>query len=182
MKRIKDCTTDELKQVFEVNGELQHEIFNRMFDDAHYFNCQEYLPCWKSGIDYCIGYDRGAFFRCTDADGFIEGLKTAQRDFCFLPDEVNSRIEYVEHLIARRDNIVCWDYDNIERIESRIDDLCAELAADCFNRFMAEYEACFDDNNQVEYFIEVAADDYSGCYIDDNFVMYEDVAYTKKYA
>ena len=61
MKRIKDCTTDELKQVFEVNGELQHEIFNRMFDDAHYFNCQEYLPCWKSGIDYCIGYDRGAF-------------------------------------------------------------------------------------------------------------------------
>ena len=32
MKRIKDCTTDELKQVFEVNGELQHEIFNRMFD------------------------------------------------------------------------------------------------------------------------------------------------------
>ena len=47
---------------------------------------------------------------------------------------------------------------------------------------MAEYEACFNDNNQVEYFIEIAADDYSGCYIDDNFVMYEDVAYTKKYA
>ena len=48
MKRIKDCSADELKQVFEVNGELQHEIFNRMLDDAHYFTCEEYLPCWKS--------------------------------------------------------------------------------------------------------------------------------------
>ena len=46
----------------------------------------------------------------------------------------------------------------------------------------AEYEACFDDDNQIEYFIEIGADDYSECYIDDDFVMYEDVAYTKKYA
>ena len=37
MKFIKDCTADELKQVFEVNSELQREIFNRMFDNAHYF-------------------------------------------------------------------------------------------------------------------------------------------------
>lgn len=182
MKFIKDCTADELKQVFEANSKLQDEIFNRMFDDAHFLNCNDYLPCWSSGIDYCIGYGRGAFFRCTDAAGFIDGLKTAQRTFCFLPDEANSRIEYVEHLIGRRDNIVYWDYDNIEKIESRIDDLCEELAADCFKRFMSEYEACFDDDNQIEYFIEIGADDYSECYIDDDFVMYEDVAYTKKYA
>ena len=39
MKFSKDCTPDELKQVFAVNSELQHEIFNRMLDDAHEFNC-----------------------------------------------------------------------------------------------------------------------------------------------
>lgn len=182
MKNIGELTIDELKKVFEVNDKLQDEVFDRMFDDAHYWNCKEYLPCWKSGIDYCIGYDRGTFFRCTEADGFIDGLKIAQRTFCFLPDEANTRIEYVEHLIERRDNIVYWDHDNIERIENRIDELCEELADDCFNRFMSEYEACFDNDNQLEYFIDYAADRYGHCYIDNDFVMYEDVAYTKKYA
>lgn len=69
-----------------------------------------------------------------------------------------------------------------KKIESRIDDLCEKLASDCFKRFMSEYEACFDYDNQIECFIEFGADDYSECYIDDDFVMYEDVAYTKKYA
>lgn len=36
MKFIKDCTADELKQVFEANSKLRDEIFNRMFDNAHY--------------------------------------------------------------------------------------------------------------------------------------------------
>ena len=91
MKNVKDLSTEELKLVFENNSKLQEKVFDDMFDNADFW-CGEYLDCWnRKGIDYYIDWDIGTYFKCNDRDYFIDGLKKAQRAYCFLADEWNKK-------------------------------------------------------------------------------------------
>lgn len=172
MKRLNELNSEELKLVFENNSNLQEKVFNDMFEDIDYWN-EEYLSCWERGaIDYCIGWDRGAYFEVKDRQGFIDGLKKAQCFFCFLADKWDEEINYTEHLINRLNNLVYWDEVNAERLNNRIDELIKELETACYNQFMAGYKNCFDSENQLDYFLEF----YSKERMDDNF--YVDGNYT----
>lgn len=183
MKNFKDLSVEELNLVFENNSKLQEKVFEDMFDNAD-FCCREYLDCWKSGaIDYCIGWDRGTYFRSKNNELFIDGLKKAQDIYCFLADEWNSKIDYVEHLITRLNNLVYWDEVNEERLNNRIDELIEELETACYDRFMSEYEYCFDSKNQLDYFLEFYAAERMDAdfYVDENYMLFEHVEYVKSY-
>lgn len=184
MKKFNELTIDEQKQVFENNNELQNDTLNRMLDDACFWS-DEYLSCWTKGaIDYCIGYDRGTYFHCIDKSLFLQGLKTAQKNFCFLSDKYNSIIEYVE-LLWERFLYVQYELNdkNYNRLEGRIFELIDQLETACYRRFVCEYEDCFEYENQLDYFLnsyseEFLSDDF---YIDDNYILYQHIEYEKCY-
>lgn len=183
MKYLNELTHDELKAVYEKNSKLQQKVLDDMLDSANVWN-GEYLACWKGGIDYCLGCDRGTYFKCTDRDYFIAGLEKAQNDYCFLPDEWDTKIEYVAHLIDRLNNLAYADEVNEERLNKRIDELISELETACYKRFMEEYGYCFDSKNQLDYFLEFYAAERmdNDFYIDDEYVLRRRVVYTESYA
>ena len=183
MKNFKDLNIEELKLVFENNSKLQDKVFDDMCDNAAFW-CDEYLECWKRGsIDYCIGWDRGTYFKAKDRGGFLEGLKKAQKIYGFLADEWNEKINYVEHLINRLNNLVYWDEVNEERLNNRIDELIEELENACYKCFMDEYEYCFDSKNQLDYFLNFYADERmdNNFYVDEEYTLFEHVEYEKRY-
>lgn len=179
MKCLNELNSEELKLVFENNSNLQEKVFNDMFEDINYWN-EEILSCWKGGaIDYCIGWDRGTYFKVKDRQEFIDGLKKAQKTFCFLADKWNEKINYAEHLINRLNNLVYWDEVNEERLNNRIDELIEELKTACYNQFMSEYENCFDSENQLDYFLEFYSSERmdDSFYVDENYTLYEPYEY-----
>ena len=184
MKNFKDLNIEELKLVFENNSKLQEKVFDDMLDSAAFW-CSEYLDCWeRGGIDYCIGWDIGTYFNAKDWGMFLEGLEKAQKTYCFLSDDYNSIIEKAWKLY---DKYTYHAYDfsdlNYERIENRLTDIIEMLEDACYKRFMSEYEYCFDDKNQLEYFFEFYSnermdDDF---YIDEEYTLFEHVEYVKSY-
>lgn len=185
MKYLHELNDSELRKVFDNNGELQRAVYERMYDNADYF-VTEKLDCWSRGaIDYRIGYDRGAYLRCTDRALFISGLERLQDEYGFLADKYNDTIAYTERLLDRLDVISVWDDTNYERLVTRIDELIKELEDACFRQFMSEYEYCFETGNQLEYLLNYGIEDMlpaGNYYVDDNYILYENVAYTRCYA
>ena len=186
MRTLNTLKTEELVKVLEVNSKLKEVVFNDMFDNADFWN-SEYLGCWNGGIDYCIGYDRGTYFNCTDEELFIDGLKKAQKMFGFLADKYNPIIEYVNKLISRMENLNYYSnyYDeNYDRLENRINELIEELEEACYKRFIEEYEICFDDDNKEDYFVNFYVEsrmDMEDFYVDDDYTLYEHIEYEKSY-
>jgi hypothetical protein len=187
MRKLNTLNKEELLKVLKKNSKLEEKVFDDMFDNANYWN-SEYLSCWKNkGVDYCIGYDRGTYFECTDKELFLDGLKVAQNNFGFLADKYNDIIVYVENLINKMNCLNCYSnyYDNnYERLENRIDELIEELESECYKRFMEEYECCFNNDYKEDYFYEFYVDsrmDNEDFYVDDNYVLYEHIEYEKSY-
>ena len=187
MKYLNELNLEELRKVYENNNGLQEKVFDDMFDNAAFW-CSEYLDCWKrGGIDYCIGWDRGTYFKATNNEYFLDGLKKAQENYCFLSDSYNSTIKYVENLISRMENLDynTTNYDiNCERLETRIEELIEELETACYKRFILEYEDCFNDEYQLDYFLsfyssERMNDDF---YINDNYELFEHVEFERSFA
>lgn len=180
MRYLNELNLEELKEVYEKNSKLQTMVFDDMMETASLW-CDEYLDCFERGsVDYCIGWDRGTYFKCKNRDGFIDGLKKAQKNYGFLSDDYNSKIEYVEKLIGRLEHLVYWDEVNEDRLNVRIDELIEELETACYQRFMNEYEYCFNSENQLDYFIndfvERCLEDQE-YYVDEDMIMYRDIYY-----
>lgn len=187
MRTLNDLSVKELEKVLDKNSELKKQVFDDMFDTAHFWN-MEYLDSWENkGIDYAMGYSQGAYFHCKDEELFLDGLKKAQHDYCFLADEYNEVIEYAEKLMSRMENL---DYDskyydnNYERLADRLTELINELEYECYKRFMEEYESCFNDDYKKDYFVDFYVNermDMEDFYIDDDYVLYEHIEYEKCY-
>lgn len=183
MKNFNNLNNEELKKVWENNSKLRQRVFEDMQDAAGYW-CGEYLECWDCGaIDYSIGYDRGSYFRYVRMSKFIEGLERAQKDYCFLSDEHNAVIAYCRKLYDKQDELYNnGDYINGDRVIERLEELLKELESECFKRFMSEYEATFDEEAQLDYFIDFYYHERmnDNFYLDEDFKLYERI--TKCYA
>lgn len=182
MKNACDLSDKEKMMIYEKNSAIREDVFDRMMDDAAFW-CGEYLSSWDGigGIDYEIGYDRGAYFRVTDECKFLYGLRNAQAEFGFLADEYTKTIDYCLELIDRRELIPWNDEKNYDRITERINELIDDMESACFKRFMDEFEYCFDDQAQIDYYRDNYEFTYDQ-YVDDDYILYEDIKYTKCYA
>lgn len=183
MRKLNTLNTEELSKVFEVNKKLQNKIFNNIYKDADHW-CEEYLSCWDNkAIDYCIGYDRGTYFVCKNRDLFLDGLKIAQKDYCFLDDKYDAIIERAENLVNDMLTLDCYS-DDYEKLDNEVSELIDKLTGACYQRFMDEYDYCYDVRNQKDYFRNVYLDyviDDRDFYIDDDYVLYEHIEYEKCY-
>ena len=184
MKKLNELNQEELRHVFENNSKLQEKVFDDMFNNADFW-CGEYLICWnRRGIDYSIGWDRGTYFKCTDKNYFIDGLKEVQHIYCFLDDKYNDKIEHVEKLLNKLDYLYYnSSEENYNRLETRIDELIEELENACYDRFMNEYEYCFNSKNQLDYFLEFYAAERmdNDFYVDEEYTLFEHIEYVKSY-
>lgn len=189
MRKLNALNKEELLKVLNKNNKLKEKVYDDMYDNANFWN-SEYLASWNNqGIDYCIGYDRGAYFHCTDEEMFLDGLKKAQKDYCFLADEHNKTIKYAEKLLSRMENL---DYNtkyydnNYDRLAERLTELINELEHECYTRFMSEYEACFNNTYMEEYYYEFYLEarmdmNNEDFYVDDDYILYEHIEYEKSY-
>lgn len=183
MKYIRDCSREELKQVFNTNAKLREEIFDRMMNNASFW-IDEYLRCWERGSINCeISSSCYSYFKSKDNTKFIDGLREAQRVFCFLADDMYDKIDYCDKLVHR-----LWLMEDIlseknhRRLENRVDELVKELEDACVKRFSEEYDACYEEEYQLEEWLSCMSDEKADCYIDDDFKMYEIITIKKEYA
>ena len=183
MKYIRDCSREELEQVFNTNAKLREEIFDYLMESASTW-VDEYLSCWdRRGIKYDLSGYGYSYFKSKDNFKFLAGLQEAQRVFCFLPDSMNDKIDYAQKLVNR-----LWEVEdtlseaNYERLSGRVDELIDELEDACLKRFKEEYDACCEEKYQLEEWLSYLSEEKSDCYIDDRFKMYEIVITKKEYA
>ena len=68
-------------------------------------------------------------------------------------------------------------------METRINELIEKLETACYDRFMLEYEYCFNDENQLAYFLEFYVDERmnNNFYVNENYELFEHVEFEKRY-
>lgn len=181
MKAFDDLTRDELKLVFENNSKLREKVFDAYFEDVNIFN-EEYLSCWDDrAIDYIIGMEKGAFFVACDMKLFIKGLQKAQHNFGFLSQAYDELIAEADSLLNKLDEDL--SKQEADETEAKLDIVIGKLEKACFKQFMDTYADCYDRSNQLDYFLDLYAEFYvnDNHYVDDNYILYEEVRYTKCY-
>lgn len=196
-KKISELTREELKQVFSRNSKLREDIVADMQESAdcwvdEYTECFRNVPYYGSdrkvryrySVDFSISgyYDN---FNSTNDRYFVAGLQTAQENFGLLPDEYNATIERAQQLANRLEDIGYALSDvNYERLENRVAELIDKLERAVLSRLSSEYESCWDEENQLDYFLDFYVearmdDDY---YVDmETFILYRNVHYQKSY-
>jgi len=171
VKYLSEMNAEELKTVFNNSTELQETVISDMFEnvDRH---CEECLDCFPKGaIDYSIRNDGESYFKCTDRELFLSGLQYVQKNFCFLPDCCDGKIQLCSELIGNKN---CGTSD-----DGKIEELIKELQDVCFDEFMEMYKPCFEKYDQISYFLdhyileEMDLDDF---YIKDG-VLYQQIKY-----
>jgi hypothetical protein len=181
MRLLKDLTIDELKRVYLENNKLNELVFDSMMDDANFW-VNEYLNCFEHGALLCeIGYP-GNWLTVRDNEKFVGGCKTVQRNFELFNRETFEKVLYCGKLFARW--WIVQDEKNARRIDERIEELCEEIGDALLHRLVDEYEAVYNEGFQIDYFLNVWLDniDADNYYIDKNYILYQNISYTKCYA
>ena len=156
MKYIHELTDNEKRELIENNSALANMVYDDMIDcEMDYIT--EQLNFIAPGLrDYSIGaYNRNIII-VSDALKFLDGLKTLQKNYCTLPDELTPEINRV---LAARDRYLYNDmsYDNYYMLSDWLDQK-SQYFADCITDY---FSSCLDPSrdDMISYFIEFYADE-----------------------
>lgn len=180
MKYIKDLTNDELKKVYENNNELQEKVFDALLEHA-YFWIDEYTNEFdRNTFELNVGYP-GNYITVKENESFIRGCKKVQECFEIFSYTTFNKVLYCEKLMGR-----WWlvqDEKNEHRINNRIDELIDDISDAFLDRLVDEYNAAFNDENLIDYWVNFLADNYTckDYFVDDNYILYEHVDFIKSY-
>lgn len=185
MRQLKELNREELLKVYEYNEGLQEKVFDDMTESADFW-LGEYLDCWERGaVDYSLDIS-GCYnyFTVTDFGKFLTGLQKAQDSFCFLSDKWNPVIAKAWQLYEKY-TYNAYDFSdlNYERIENRLTELIESLETACYSRVRDEYDYCFNEKNQMDYFLDFYIDTRTddNFYINEDFELLEHIEYEKSY-
>lgn len=181
-KYLNELSSEELKMVVGKNKKLQYEIIDDLQEQEMDY-ISDILDCFRKSLsDWSIGFNNQYnYIKVKDYRLFLDGLSDTQANYGFLADEFNPMINEIQNKYITLDNITNIDkFDQLEEeIEKEIDNLINEVIEQ-FNK-MTNYNY---DNDIYDYFIDFYIDeriDSSRLYIDNDFILYEDVSYTKSY-
>lgn len=183
MKRINELTAEELTTVFENNKILRERLYDSVSDDANYW-VENWLGSFERGaIDYSLdisGYYN--YFSVCDNGKFLEGMKEVQSNYYAISDEWNKTIKYAYELVNRLEYM---EYDlsdrDYERLSGRIEELVEDIRREFYREIRAAYDACDDEQYQLEYFLDCYAETLTNdYYVDDEYKLYQTI--TKCYA
>ena len=182
-KNIKDLSIDELKKVLDVNQKLQNEVYED-YQESEMYYITEILDNFKDSLsDWSIGFNNSNYIKVKDDILFLESIKDVQADYCFLADadyndkEIDDLIEKINKF--NYEDMSEEEADELENfIGSKINKY-KSLIINTFNQFTDT-----DAEDVLSYFIEFYSDERlsEDCYIDDNFILYENISYIKSYS
>lgn len=188
-KLVSELSREELKEVFNANQKLQVDVLEDMQEnEIHWIN--EHMENLEKSIRrYEISPYAKSYISVYDEleklSQFVDGALQNQKDFCVLADEETPKIE---KLAAKFETLfdMEWEnkqYENLEKwLEKEVDELAEKIA----NYYDSVFRSLYDEENQLDYFIEFYAaerlDQQNYILVEDgNFVLYEDISYTKSY-
>ena len=181
MKKIKNLTIEELKQVFNNNQKLQDDVLQVAQEDSCFW-IQEYMNCFDGcAVDYNIGYP-GNYITIKNQYEFIQGIKELQRFYCYLSEEDEKNALYAEELIKRYNKLPYYDEKNADRLNLKIEELTEKVKNNLLKQLVNEYNYYYDTKKLCNYFIEMYADNMTEkYYVDNNYTLYQHIEYVKCY-
>ena len=180
MKYLENLNMEELKKVYEVNSKVQNSVYNHYYETIIFW-LNDYLEVFKNCVDFEINlcrYRNYFTIKNNKVMDFMEALKIAQRNYCFLEDRYNEDIEVLEKLMDLEDS---YDLDNrFDNLRDIIEKLLTELQDACLKRLELELEPLENESDLLTYFLEFWVEDKicnspQKFYIDEDFVLYEKV-------
>lgn len=170
MRKLIELSDKELKELYNKNSFLREEADNYAADSA-YIQVDEFLRPFDKmiGVDYSIG-DCGDYFNFNMSRGnladFLSAAEECGRDYCFLTDELNSKITRAKsradfYIDARNgyENISDSKFEKLEEwIEGIVADVCRAICDEASDFYTSEPELLAND---LGWFIEANYADYT---------------------
>lgn len=185
MKKLRDLTVEELKIVFDKNEKLKNEVFNESVEDVGYY-ISDIMSTFRDSADWCFSVDQyDDFINVKNRALFIHYFTMAQKMFCILNPHDESILDktynLIDHFIDIADDLSDLNY---ERMYDRIGELVSYLTHTLYKFIRHEYDSCFDEDYQVDYFTGIYLDNHidDSYYIDDDYKLWQHVEYEKCYA
>lgn len=184
-KKISELSREELQQVYDNNSKLQYEVFDRYQDDQMFW-ISEMLEYLKPALsDWSIGFNQHNYIKVKDFERLLSGIEDLQKDMCFFPDKNAHIVTDVKKAMQEYDK---KQNDDIERDMSEWDKIESdyeEKQTDFINEIVSQFDRCvsYSLSDIEDYFHEFYVDQLNdeSFYIDDDFILYENVAYEKSY-
>ena len=178
---LRELNQDELKRVFENNNKLQVEVIEDI-EESEMFWISEYLdPIKKSLSDWSIGFHNHNYIKIKDTRLFLEGLELIQESFELLR---GSLTEEIKKVIEKLNVLYDMDYNNrnYHNLEDWIDNKVECLANELVKSFnsLTDYNSGDIESYFLDFYVEERM--HKDFYIDRDFILYQDVAYTKSYS
>lgn len=192
--RINEMNTEQLRKVWEVNGDLGSPLQQAVADnlqDELMFYVEEIMSVLSEGLSsWSIGFcNRSQHITAhSDMRRFIDAVKEMHRTFCFMPDSYDEKVEELDSLIDRYHDM---DIDNkrYDDLETKVEESIEEMEDDITRQFTEMLDGNLSLESDKEHFLGF----YSDCRMEgDEYVifengetdwkLYQDVAYTKSFA
>ena len=185
MKRyLKELSQEELIKVYEVNRKLQEELFTSVYEDNMY--SQEYDGKWllPKEVDNCYKYHdhyNSFYLTLNEYEGvnFLKNINFKElKDYSVASEEdeklYKKILNYFNHCNYYSDAYL----DNLEKL----DNLASKILKN-IEEYLHEFEDISEDDIITAWTDEYYQERYENCYIlDESYMLYEDVSYTRKLA
>ena len=184
LNEIESTNKEELLKILNANEKLLNDVCED-YEEGEMFYISEILDCFKNALsDWAIGFSCGNYVSIKDNDiyNLCEGLKDATKSYGFLNNEELKVVDQLQELNSR---LYEMNYDNKQwdNLENKVDELIKEVESIIVNKFN---KICTYDRETIKnYFLDFYFDerlDHEEMYIDDDYVLYEEVSYIKSYA
>lgn len=184
---VSEMNSEVLTQVFNRNNELQNEVLDDMIESEMFLigekmdYIREYLQDWSIGTcSHIYLYVKEGKER-----EFIDGVIAIQNDFCLLPDSDDEFIAQVAEKIEQYENEEMYS-DEYYSLENEVEQLTKQLTEKIAQQFKESLDACYGRDAQLSYFLDFYKEERlnQDAYIiveNDDFILNEDISYTKKY-
>ena len=173
---IGDLNREELKRVFENNEKLRSDIVEDMLDTEMYYIGEQLRYFNHSLSDWSIGVYNRNYMNISDSVKFIEGIFKMESSIPAFIDDDKPLLEDSKRLHDKYLNTNVYD-DEFEEIEVKIDEIAKALADRLLQRFNEILEGCYNEEWQLDYFIDFYVDSRldSDCYIEgDDYILKQD--------
>lgn len=186
MKKLDELTEDELELVFNKNEKLQAELYEHCYEDNMDFQQEvgEALLDYKSDSFSIEDYYSSFYLKLKDGEKFLKttNLRLAVEYNCITLEDRNE----AERLLDKYYNTTPFNtenYEDVDNITLQEIDVLAEKIMKKIEKYLHTFED-LDGADVMQRFIDCEYEYYADndCYVDDNYIMYGDVAYTKCYA
>lgn len=195
---VNELNKEELVKVFNTNEKLRQEIMDDA-SESELFWIDEKLDYVRSSMrDWSIGAYQYSYIKIGDTRAFLEGLQTMDNEVPAFGDDKAKQIYEAVELCRQMDEVADtlneMDYDeeredylNVEgqlsELEEQFEAEVQRLADLLAKELQRDIEACYDEENALDYFLNFFADERmeTGMWVNENYELFKDVAYVKSY-